>query len=76
MITAVRNDALCIKLQAPPVEGKANHHLVKFLARTLAIRASSITIVKGATARTKAVAIAGQTASAVQAALEERIPSS
>ncbi|MDD4873013.1 MAG: DUF167 domain-containing protein [Kiritimatiellae bacterium] len=52
-------DALKIKLQAPPVEGKANKALIEFLADTLDISRNQISILSGDTGRNKRVLIAG-----------------
>jgi uncharacterized protein len=46
-----------IRLQAPPVEGRANQALVKFLAKVLQVPASSITIAAGSGSRDKLVSI-------------------
>jgi hypothetical protein len=46
-----------IRLTAPPVEGKANEALVKFLAEVLGEPASNIEIVGGHTGRDKIVSI-------------------
>jgi uncharacterized protein (TIGR00251 family) len=52
-------DAIKIRLTAPPVDGAANEALVRFLARTLDIPANAITIVSGASSRSKVVELAG-----------------
>lgn len=54
-----------ISLTAPPVDGKANEALVKFLADVLDVPKSNIDIVAGATGRDKLVSIVGLDASAV-----------
>jgi uncharacterized protein (TIGR00251 family) len=59
-------DALRIRLTAPPVDGAANDALVKFLAKTLDIPARSVTIVSGASSRTKIVELVGVTEDRVQ----------
>jgi uncharacterized protein (TIGR00251 family) len=46
-----------IRLKAPPVEGKANEELVKFLSKILDIPKSKIEIVGGRTGRDKLVSI-------------------
>jgi len=46
-----------VRLTAPPVEGKANRALIKFLAKVLDVRPSAIEIVAGETGRDKLVAI-------------------
>ena len=51
------DNALKIRIQAPPVDGKANKNLLKFLKKTLKIPANNIRIISGETSRTKRVAI-------------------
>jgi uncharacterized protein (TIGR00251 family) len=46
-----------VHLTAPPVEGKANDALVKFLASVLEVPASRVEIVAGANGRDKLVAV-------------------
>ena len=48
-----------IKLTAPPVEGKANEALKRFLAKKLGLKKKSIEIVKGIRSRTKIIEIRG-----------------
>ena len=68
-VGGVRDDALVVRLAAPPVEGAANAALVEFLAETLRLPRHAIQILSGERGRRKRVAIAGVTAAAVQAAL-------
>jgi len=53
----VHGDGLKIRLQAPPVEGRANRALVDFLAAELGVRRSRISIVAGETSRTKRILV-------------------
>ena len=53
----LHGDALKIRLAAPPVDGKANEALVKFVAETLGIARSEVTIKSGHTSRRKVVEI-------------------
>jgi len=46
-----------VHLTAPPVEGKANEALIKFLAEVLDVPASRLEIVAGSTGRDKLVAV-------------------
>lgn len=46
-----------ISLQSPPVDGKANQELIKFLSKQLKIPKSHIHIVSGHTARLKRIEI-------------------
>ncbi len=50
-------DGIKIKVTAPPVEGKANEALIRFLAKELGISMSSIEILKGHRSREKTVRI-------------------
>jgi hypothetical protein len=51
--------ALKIKIQAPPVEGRANEALVEFLAKALEVPRRTVTLVRGDTSRHKTVHIDG-----------------
>jgi len=51
--------ALKVALTAPPVEGAANKALVEFLAKTLCVPKSAVTLVAGHTSRHKVVEVAG-----------------
>jgi hypothetical protein len=50
-------EALKIRIQAPPVEGKANAYLVKFLSKQWDIPRSNIEILSGETGRNKRLRI-------------------
>jgi hypothetical protein len=52
-------NVLRVKIAAPPVEGKANQELIKYLSNLLNIRKSNISIDKGLTGRRKMVTISG-----------------
>jgi uncharacterized protein (TIGR00251 family) len=58
-IQGIHGDALKIRLQAPPVDGKANEALIRFLGETLDIPRSQISVASGETGRNKAVLITG-----------------
>ena len=57
-IKAVSPDLIEIRLRAPAVDGQANEALIEFLAAKLALRPRALSIVRGATARRKVVAVA------------------
>ena len=58
-----------IRLNAPPVEGKANEALVRFLAKAVGVPKSRITLVTGEKGRNKIVRVDGITREALMAAL-------
>jgi uncharacterized protein len=58
-IAGIHNDALKVKVTAPPVEGRANEACLEVLAGRLGVRTSQITILAGQHSRRKTVAVAG-----------------
>ena len=58
-----------IRLNAPPVEGKANEALVRFFAKAVGVPKSRITLVAGERGRSKIVRVSGITRDALMAAL-------
>lgn len=60
-ITGWRNDTLCVKITAPPVEGAANTAIVKFIADALSIRKSQVELISGDKSREKTLKISGLT---------------
>lgn len=48
---------LLVKLQAPPVEGKANKELTRFLSEALSCAKNEITLLRGDTSRQKTLEI-------------------
>jgi uncharacterized protein (TIGR00251 family) len=61
-IAGVRDGALLVRLNAPPVEGAANAELIELLAQTLDVPRRGVTITSGATSRRKRVKVVGITA--------------
>lgn len=55
------NDAIKVAITAPPIDGKANQHLVKFLAKSFNVAKSDIRLEKGALSRHKVVLITSPT---------------
>jgi uncharacterized protein (TIGR00251 family) len=60
-VLGVHGDALKLKLQAQPIEGKANEALVKYLAKVLAVPRSAVTITHGHTNKRKLVEVVSAT---------------
>jgi uncharacterized protein (TIGR00251 family) len=63
-----------IRVSAPPVEGKANKALIKFLSKTLKVRKSQIEIVAGEKGLDKIVSILGMSAEQVQERILAHFP--
>ena len=60
-VTGVLDDALKLRLQAPPVDGKANEALVKFLAKALGVPRGAVTITHGHTNKRKLIEVVSAT---------------
>lgn len=58
-ICGMQGDSLKVRLQAPPVDGKANKALCAFIAEAIGIPTRAITLVSGATGREKTLLAAG-----------------
>jgi len=56
-IAGILGDQLKIRLTAPPVEGKANRALLKFLAKSCGVAPGQVAILSGDTGRNKRVRI-------------------
>ncbi|WP_309398243.1 DUF167 domain-containing protein [Cerasicoccus maritimus] len=61
--------ALKVRVAAPPVDGKANAELVKFLAKFLGVPKRNIWLVSGEGSRRKVVAVEGIEEAALRAKL-------
>ena len=60
-VAGVQGDALKLKLQAQPIEGKANKALIRYLAQALAVPRSAVVITHGHTSKRKLVAVVSTT---------------
>jgi hypothetical protein len=56
-IAGVLGDRLKIRLTAPPVEGKANEHLIAYLARLFGVPKSQVILERGASSKRKQMRI-------------------
>jgi len=50
-------ESLKVRITAPPVDGKANQHLIKFLAKAFGVPKGQVTLLKGDSGRNKRFAI-------------------
>jgi hypothetical protein len=60
-VVSIDEREICLAVTAPPVDGKANEALIKFLAGVLDVPKSGITILRGQTSRIKLVELSGMT---------------
>jgi uncharacterized protein len=70
-LLGIQNDALKMKITAPPVEGRANDECIRFLAGLLNVKKGQVAIRGGLTSRNKTVTISGLTRSDILAIIPE-----
>ena len=58
-VTGLHGDALKLKLAAPPIEGRANEALLKFIARLFEVPLRQVELKQGEQSRHKVVAVTG-----------------
>ena len=68
-VAGLHAGAVKISITAPPADGRANEALIAFLAERLKLPQARISIVSGATGRSKVLRITGKSAAEVEAAL-------
>lgn len=69
----LHGDALKIRLAAPPVDGKANEALVKFVAETLGLAKAAVSLKSGQTSRRKVLEVIGTSPAAIAALVAANI---
>lgn len=63
--SGLHGDALKIRLAAPPVDGKANEALLRFVADSLGLAKSAVILKSGQTSRRKVLEVTGGTPAAI-----------
>ena len=56
-VAGMHGDALRVRLAAPPVEGRANEALLRFLSEAFGVPLRQVTLLQGQTSRRKRVRI-------------------
>ncbi len=59
LIAGVRGHELLVRIQSPPVDGKANAALCAFLAKQCGTAKSRVEVIRGKTSRHKTVLVSG-----------------
>lgn len=60
-IAGMHGERIKVRITAPPVEGRANRHLVEFLAAQFGVPRKQVSLVRGETGRLKTVHIESPT---------------
>jgi uncharacterized protein (TIGR00251 family) len=69
-VAGAHGEALKVRLNAPPVDGKANDCLIAYLADLLSLPKARVVLESGLSSRSKRVRVVGVTAEAVVATLK------
>lgn len=64
-------DAVKVRVQSPPLDGKANKELTGFLAKKLGVSNSCVKIARGAKSRNKTIHVYGLKVATVEGRLKE-----
>lgn len=72
-IAGLHGDTLKICVAAPPVDGKANEALLKFLSKLFRIPKSSVTIQSGEQSRTKRFLLEGLSHDAAKKIIDQKL---
>ncbi|RZU47716.1 hypothetical protein EV700_0683 [Fluviicoccus keumensis] len=57
-LDGLHGDAIKVRLQAPPVDGKANDELCRFIAGLFQVKRQDVSLISGETSRQKRIRIA------------------
>ena len=69
-IAGEHNEAIKLRVAAPPVDGKANEECCRFLAKLLGVSASSVEIVSGDSSRDKVIRVRNSSVERVRETLK------
>jgi len=70
-LAGIQDDALKLRITAPPVDGKANEECIRVVADFFGVKRRQVTIISGHVSRTKTIAIAGRSTGEIAARLEQ-----
>lgn len=74
-LVGLHDGCLKIAVAAPPVEGKANKHVLRFLADVLGVASRNLYLKSGAQSRKKQVVVKSLDAETVRKMVEKRVHS-
>jgi uncharacterized protein len=69
-LAGIQDDALKLRIKAPPVDGKANEECIRFLSELFDVKKSCISIISGLTSRGKTVSIEGLKKKDIESAVD------
>jgi uncharacterized protein (TIGR00251 family) len=66
--------AIRLKVAAPPVDGRANAEVERFLAKLLGVPRSDVTVIRGSSSRDKTILVRGVSQAETHKALSAHLP--
>ena len=72
-LTGFKDGELSLKIAAPPLNGKANQALIKYLSQILGVPKSRLIISKGATSKRKMISILDSSQERVKEIISQRL---
>lgn len=72
-VVGIRNGRLELAIAAPPAEGAANAALLELVADVLGLPKRDVSLLRGASSKTKQVRVVGRTADEVRTCLREHL---
>lgn len=73
-VVGVREGSLALAVAAPPVDGEANAEVTLFLAKTLGVPRTALSVVSGGSSRNKLIEVRGVDAARVRRILRGAAP--
>ena len=73
-VVGIHGDRLKIALASPPVDGKANAALIKYLSKELGVSKSLVRLLSGDTSREKRIEVAGLSIDDLLESLKKLLP--
>lgn len=68
-VVGLHGNRIRLRVHAPPVEGRANLAVIRWIAAQLGVPRSAVTLVRGGTSRQKTVEVRGVSVAEVEAGL-------
>ncbi len=60
-LVGLYGERLKVQISAPPVDGKANNHLLKYIAKEFGVAKARVSLIRGESSRQKTLAIVDPT---------------
>lgn len=72
-ITRFTEESVCVSIAAPPKDGEANSHLIKFFSQVLGVKKTDVTLDSGSRARYKVLSVSGLPLDTVEQKIKDQL---